>query len=122
MPDLNGVTVHGCGTGKLVYTPKSAAYANPYAYFALESVPDREYSTTATYVIGDLVKYRATTSDPYKAYRCNTTISTAENWTSAHWTEICVLSQKLSQAAVENEFSELSTYAQKDYATHDGRL
>lgn len=64
--------------------------STPYAHLALESVPDREYSNTSTYAVGDLVKY----GNPAKAYRCNTAITTAENWTAAHWTEIPVLAQK----------------------------
>lgn len=39
------------------------------------------YDATKTYAVGDYVIYNG------KLYRCNTTISTAEAWTAAHWTE-----------------------------------
>lgn len=39
-----------------------------------------EYSSTATYNVGDLCTYQGT------LYSCNTKISTAEDWTAAHWT------------------------------------
>lgn len=38
-----------------------------------------EYSSSSTYSVGDLCIYANT------LYRCSTTISTAENWTPAHW-------------------------------------
>lgn len=38
------------------------------------------YSSASTYEIGDRVTYNGT------LYRCNTAITTAESWTSAHWT------------------------------------
>lgn len=64
--------------------------STPYAHLALESIPNREYSISSTYAVGDLVKY----GNPAKAYRCNTAITTAESWNSEHWTEIPVVSQK----------------------------
>jgi len=41
------------------------------------------YSTSATYAVGDFVYY----SGDGKIYKCTTAISTAESWTSAHWSE-----------------------------------
>lgn len=41
------------------------------------------YSTSATYAVGDFVYY----SGDGKIYKCTTAISTAEAWTSGHWTE-----------------------------------
>ena len=38
------------------------------------------YDSTATYAVGDLCIYEGA------LYKCNTTISTAEDWTAAHWT------------------------------------
>lgn len=40
------------------------------------------YSTSATYAVGDIVRYS------HSLYRCNTAITTAEAWTAAHWTQI----------------------------------
>ena len=39
-----------------------------------------EYSASSTYAVGDLVLHDG------QLYECNTTISTAEAWTAAHWT------------------------------------
>lgn len=71
----------------------------PYGHFALETIPDREYSSSSKYNLGDLVKYRANTSVPYKAYRCKQTIKTAENWTASHWDEIPVLVDKADKVS-----------------------
>lgn len=39
------------------------------------------YDSTATYSVGDYVVYE------HNLYVCNTAISTAEQWTAAHWTQ-----------------------------------
>ena len=44
-----------------------------------------EYDSTSTYAVGDVVIYDNV------LYECNTAISTAEDWTSAHWTAIDVI-------------------------------
>jgi len=52
----------------------------------MEDVPDlsdsiaSEYSSSATYAVGDHVLYNG------GYYVCNTAITTAEAWTTAHWT------------------------------------
>ena len=52
-----------------------------------------DYSATKTYAIGDYVYYNGT------LYRCTTAITTAEAWTSGHWTA----------AKLANDVSELKT-------------
>lgn len=42
------------------------------------------YSSSATYSVGDYCSHDG------KLYRCTTAISTAEDWTAAHWTETTV--------------------------------
>lgn len=42
------------------------------------------YNSTATYSVGDYVNYNGT------IYRCTTAITTAEAWTTGHWTEVKV--------------------------------
>lgn len=39
------------------------------------------YDSTSTYAVGDYVVYQ------HDLYVCNTAISTAEDWTAAHWTQ-----------------------------------
>lgn len=39
------------------------------------------YDSTATYAVGDYVVYE------HELYVCNTAITTAEDWTAAHWTQ-----------------------------------
>lgn len=46
------------------------------------------YSNAATYNVGDLCTYQG------KLYCCNTQISTAEDWTPAHWTATNIASQR----------------------------
>jgi len=61
------------------------------------------YSSSATYALGDFVYYDG------KFYKCTTAISTAEAWTSAHWSEATLndVIDKVNQAAnsVENKLS-----------------
>ena len=40
------------------------------------------YDNTSTYAVNDLVVYSG------KLYKCNTAITTAEDWTAAHWTAV----------------------------------
>lgn len=42
------------------------------------------YSTSATYSVGDYVMYNN------QLYRCKTAITTAESWTSGHWTAVAL--------------------------------
>lgn len=46
----------------------------------LQSSTASAYSSSATYAVGDYCIYNGS------LYRCNTAISTAEEWTSGHWT------------------------------------
>lgn len=46
-----------------------------------------DYDNTATYEIGDYCRYNN------QIYKCNTTISTAEDWTVAHWTETSIVEE-----------------------------
>ena len=62
------------------------------------------YSTTATYAVGDYAKYNGT------VYICNTEISTAEAWNSAHWDEV-VSSSTLRTAP---DFNAENTYSVGD--------
>jgi len=42
------------------------------------------YSSSATYAVGDYVYYSG------NLYRCTTAITTAESWTSGHWTQVAL--------------------------------
>lgn len=57
----------------------------PYAHFALESMPSRNYSDTSRYAVGDIVGRNG------NAYRCISAIPSYETWTPAHWSRIPVL-------------------------------
>jgi len=91
--DLNPVSV----TGTWTYSPRQLEFTDPYASFALESLPDRTWAAGA-WAVGDLVKYDG------KAYRCKadatSSSTTAPSSDTTHWTEIPVLAQKASQAEV----------------------
>ena len=56
-----------------------------YEYGSLQGIPQnlaQPYSTSATYAVGDYC-----TKDNI-LYKCTTAISTAESWTSGHWSEV----------------------------------
>ena len=55
------------------------------------------YSSTSTYNVGDRVRYVD------YIYECNTAISTAEDWTPAHWTIVDDL-----QTQINNNFSNIA--------------
>lgn len=55
------------------------------------------YSTSATYAVGDYVNYNGS------IYRCTTAITTAESWTSGHWTAVTL------GADLEGQVSDLKT-------------
>ena len=56
---------------------------NKAIYSALEMIAPH-YSSSSTYNQGDCVIHQN------MLYKCNTTISTAETWTSSHWTQTTV--------------------------------
>ena len=58
----------------------------PASYDDLNNIVAGSYDSTKTYSVGDYVRYYDGTHD--KLYRCITDISTAEAWTSSHWTEV----------------------------------
>lgn len=62
------------------------------------------YSTSATYAVGDYVNYNGS------IYRCTTAITTAESWTSGHWTAVVLGADLAAQV------SDLKTQIQ--YANH----
>lgn len=70
-------TAYNSTSQALALTPRSLHY------FA-EATVAQYYSTSATYAVGDIVRYNN------YLYRCNTAITTAEAWTAAHWTAIMV--------------------------------
>ena len=72
----------------LALTPASL---NNLAQYMLSGVA--VYSTSATYAVGDRVRYG------YYIYECNTAITTAEAWTAAHWTALAPLLELIDDKA-----------------------
>lgn len=68
-------SANGSGTRRVTYDTLKGAINQNLA---------PEYSSTATYAVGDLCTYKGT------LYSCSTAISTAEAWTAAHWTAVHV--------------------------------
>lgn len=65
------------------------------------------YDATATYAVGDYCVYNS------QLYKCVTAITTAEEWTAAHWTAVNVM----------DEVSELNTHLSKlGLSAVDGKL
>ena len=68
-----------------------------------------QYSTSATYNVGDYVIYNGS------LYRCNTAITTGEAWTAAHWTaavlgdDVGELKSALSNNAIALKYNSIPT-------------
>lgn len=63
---------------------EAAVESIPADYSSLWETLAKNYSTSATYGIGDCVTYDG------KLYRCVSNIESGESWTAAHWEEITV--------------------------------
>ena len=96
-----------------VYVPQRAQIqSDPYAHFALESLPDRTWAS-GVWAAGDLVKHDG------KAYRCKAAAklsdTAAPSSDTTHWTEVPVLTgvtqlfagRSLPQAPTQNEVAEV---------------
>lgn len=87
--DTTGTNYNALSTSNTkAFTPISGSY-NPSTAIYTEKMVEAiapVYSNSSTYDVGDYVSLKG------KLYVCNTTISTAENWTSAHWTETTAMS------------------------------
>lgn len=59
-------------------------------YAALAAEIAKTYDNTATYAVGEW------TENNGDVYQCNTAITTAENWTAAHWTAIASADMKVA--------------------------
>jgi len=60
-----------------------------------------EYSASSTYAVGDYVYYNKL------VYKCTTAIPVAEDWTSAHWTQVSLLdylADKINGAALNRTY------------------
>lgn len=86
-----GDSAYGSGTRRVTYDTLKGAINQNLA---------PEYSSTATYAVGDLCTYKGT------LYSCSTAISTAEAWTAAHWTAVHV-STEIS--GLKNNLSDIRT-------------
>lgn len=82
------------------------------------------YSSSSTYNIGDYCTYNK------KLYRCIATISVAEAWNSAHWSQITTGGELLSiknsvidvSKMVAPIYSDSETYSVGDYCVHNNYL
>ena len=65
-------------------TLTSAEKGNAQTWLGVTDLIGDVYDNTQTYVVGDLVLYNG------RLYKCNTAITTAEEWNSTHWTATSV--------------------------------
>lgn len=73
---MSGTPING-------FDPNNSGTIRKYNYQSLDNLPGYfagEYSSSATYSVGDYVLHE------HNLYKCTTAISTAEAWTAAHWT------------------------------------
>ena len=88
--DNNAVTFcfrNVTGAGKILESNYITFFANGTATYSTSQTADERnladaYSNQSTYAVGDYCIYNG------KFYRCTTAISTAESWTSGHWTQV----------------------------------
>lgn len=88
----------------LIADIQAAVQSIPPTYDALLASIAGTYSASKTYAVGDYVWYDGS------LYRCTTAITTAEAWTSAHWTA-AVLGDDLS--AIKSAFDGVESSLQK---------
>ena len=69
-------------------TALTPASLNSFAQYVATGLP--AYSASATYAVGDRVRYGN------YMYECNTAITTAEAWTAAHWTALAPLLEQIA--------------------------
>ena len=68
-------------------TALTPASLNNYSQYTVTGLP--AYSASATYAVGDRVRYGN------YMYECNTAITTAEAWTASHWTALDPLLEQI---------------------------
>lgn len=92
-PDLSIGTVTTLSAGADATATITGTAENPVLNLGLPKGADGSlasgvlastYSTSKTYAVGDYVYYSG------NLYRCTTAITTAEAWTSAHWTQVAL--------------------------------
>ena len=126
-PQINGVTLEGNQTPEDLQM-KLSQLTNDAGY-AKSSIVAPEYSEEATYDVGDYVTYENT------LYKCNSEITTAEEWNPEHWTAVNVAeiiptktsdlendSGYVNSSIVANPYDETTTYAVGAYVTHENNL
>ena len=126
-PQINGVTLEGNQTPEDLQM-KLSQLTNDAGY-AKSSIVAPEYSEEATYDVGDYVTYENT------LYKCNSKITTAEEWNPEHWTAVNVAeiiptktsdlendSGYTSSSVIAEAYDETSTYAVGAYVTHENNL
>lgn len=74
----------GANAAMIAYTDSKAATEATARESSIIKKIAPAYSSSSTYASGDLCIYNE------NLYRCNTTISVAEAWTAAHWTQITI--------------------------------
>lgn len=72
-----------------------------------------QYSTSATYNVGDYVIYNGS------LYRCNTAITTGEAWTAAHWTAVS-LGDDVTAISSASSYNVLLNYYGKYASVENG--
>ena len=75
-----------------------------------------EYSSSDTYNVGDY------TIHENNLFRCITAISTAEQWTPAHWAATTVVDELGASKTIAEIYSDGNLYDVGDYVTHDNKL
>ena len=85
----------------LALTP---ATINSFAENVVTGLP--VYSTSATYAVGDRVRYSNS------MYECNTAITKGESWTAAHWTQMPSILEMIEDVGVAITNSEIDALFQ----------
>ena len=88
LPQINGVELKGNKTTEElgITIPTKTSDLNNDSGFVNSSIVANPYNATSTYAVGAYVTHEN------NLYKCNTAITTAEEWNAEHWTLVDVIS------------------------------
>ena len=88
LPQVNGVELKGNKTTEElgINIPTKTSDLNNDSGYVNSSIVANPYDSTSTYVVGAYVTHEN------NLYKCNTAITTAEEWNAEHWTLVDVIS------------------------------
>ena len=122
LPQVNGVELKGNKTTEElgINIPTKTSDLNNDSGYVNSSIVANPYDSTSTYVVGAYVTHEN------NLYKCNTAITTAEEWNAEHWTLVDVISAiptKTSELDNDSNFASIDdTVTANDKAWSSGKI